>query len=89
MNSLSTQLHVPPEQARELAEELVSGTFKCPLGGDYVLADPHAVQIRRQAQPSANGTEELPPPGEPTRDGAVTSPTGTTSERKLWTSTAA
>ena len=40
MNSLTTQLHVAPEQARPLGEELAGGKFACPLGGKYVLVDP-------------------------------------------------
>jgi hypothetical protein len=40
MNSLTTQLHVPPQDARAIAESLVSGKFDCPLGGDYKLVDP-------------------------------------------------
>jgi hypothetical protein len=40
MNSLTTQLHVAPEQARILGEELAGGKFACPLGGKYVLVDP-------------------------------------------------
>jgi len=39
MNSLVTQLHVPPEDARTLAESLVNGRFNCPLGGKYELVD--------------------------------------------------
>jgi hypothetical protein len=39
MNSLSTQLHVPPAECRELAELLVAGRFDCPLGGDYALIE--------------------------------------------------
>jgi len=37
MNSLTTQLHVPPAKAEVLAEELVRGRFECPLGGEYEL----------------------------------------------------
>ncbi len=37
MNSLTTQLHVPPQNARALAESLTNGRFTCPLGGDYKL----------------------------------------------------
>ena len=73
MNSLVTQLHVPPEKARAIGEELVDGQFSCPLGGEYVLVDPLA----------RNG-EELPPPdGEPAPAAGNTSAT-----RKLWASTA-
>jgi hypothetical protein len=39
MNTLASQLHVPRELAREKAESLVDGTFVCPLGGEYELAD--------------------------------------------------
>ena len=34
MNSLATELHVPPADAKGLAEQLVRGRFECPLGGD-------------------------------------------------------
>ena len=40
MNSLTTQLHVAPEKARTLGEDLVAGQFACPLGGKYVFVDP-------------------------------------------------
>jgi hypothetical protein len=39
MNTLANQLHVPRELAREQAESLMDGTFVCPLGGEYELAD--------------------------------------------------
>ncbi len=39
MNSLMNQLHVPCDEAREVAEQLVAGKFVCPLGGDYVVAE--------------------------------------------------
>jgi hypothetical protein len=82
MNSLVTQLQVPPEEARALAEQLVGGKFDCPLGGDYALADPNiplpasgeGLPTRR----STNREESLPPPAE------AGSPNG----RKLWVSTA-
>jgi hypothetical protein len=76
MNSLSTQLHVPLDQAREVAEDLVGGSFNCPLGGQYVLSDPNA------PPPLPEATEELPAP-----NGAVASATAANG-RKLWTSTA-
>jgi hypothetical protein len=84
MNSLTTQMHVPPSEARALAEELIGGKFNCPLGGDYALVDPTS---NRAAQPSAASAEELPPPRPPTPDGADASAT-VTNGRKLWTSTA-
>ncbi|HYO25578.1 MAG TPA: hypothetical protein VEQ85_11600 [Lacipirellulaceae bacterium] len=37
MNTLANQLHAPPDQCRAIAEELVDGTFLCPLGGEYQL----------------------------------------------------
>jgi hypothetical protein len=77
MNSLTTQLHVPPGQAREIAEDLVDGKFKCPLGGEYELIDP----ITQHAN---NNGETLPAPGEVA--GEVASATG--SSRQLWASTA-
>jgi hypothetical protein len=39
MNSLATQLHVAPADARALGEELVGGKFVCTLGGKYELVD--------------------------------------------------
>jgi hypothetical protein len=80
MNSLTTQLHVPPESARQVAEDLVGGTFNCPLGGDYVLADPNAPP----PLPEETG-EPLPLP-----DDALTSLTvePQPNYRKLWSSTA-
>jgi hypothetical protein len=39
MNSLTTQLHVPPQEARVTAENLIAGKFACPLGGDYKLTN--------------------------------------------------
>lgn len=40
MNSLTTQLHVVPEDARTLGESLANGHFICPLGGKFTLVDP-------------------------------------------------
>lgn len=79
MNSLTTQLHVAPENARAVAESLVTGHLDCPLGGDYVLVDPLAqnAPIGRDAQRNANA-EVLPAPSEP----------DVGSGRKLWASTA-
>jgi hypothetical protein len=37
MNSLTTQLHVQPQEARRIAENLIAGQFDCPLGGEYRL----------------------------------------------------
>jgi hypothetical protein len=74
MNSLTTQLHVPPADAREVAERLVGGRFVDPLGGEYVLVDGEtALPFSRDAQRSANSGEALPTPG----------------GRRLWASTAA
>jgi hypothetical protein len=39
MNSLTNELHLPPEQGREIAERLVDGRFVDPLGGEYSLVD--------------------------------------------------
>jgi hypothetical protein len=39
MNTLANQLHVPRELALKEAESLMDGTFVCPLGGEYELAD--------------------------------------------------
>jgi hypothetical protein len=75
MNSLTTQLHVPPETARPIAESLVTGHFSCPLGGDYVLVDPN----NPQPALGRKKDEVLPsPPGD----------TAGASSRKLWASTA-
>jgi hypothetical protein len=79
MNSLTTQLHVPPQPARPLAESLVNGHFECPLGGKYVLVDPLAqAPVSRDAQRSAPA-EALPAPKDQL---------ASTSGRLLWTSTA-
>jgi hypothetical protein len=39
MNALVSQLHVPQETAREVAERLMDGKFVCPLGGEYELVE--------------------------------------------------
>jgi hypothetical protein len=81
MNSLTTQLHVEPEQAKPLAESLVNGHFACPLGGKYVLVEPSSDNIAfgRDAQSSAPVAESLPAPA---------ADTSGNSARKLWASTA-
>jgi hypothetical protein len=82
MNSLVTQLHVAPEEARALAEQLVGGKFDCPLGGDYALVDPDIpLPARGEGLGEVRGgdrKETLPPPAE----------AGSPSGRKLWVSTA-
>ena len=82
MNSLTTQLHVKPEDARPLGEDLVAGKFVCPLGGKYVLVDPFS----RAAERSADPAEQLPPP--PETPGEPASATDAPTARKLWVSTA-
>jgi hypothetical protein len=83
MNSLVTQLHVPPEEARELAEQLVGGKFDCPLGGDYALVDPNIpVSARGEGLGDVgrgDRKETLPAPAEPGQ---------LSGGRKLWVSTA-
>ncbi|HEY3392139.1 MAG TPA: hypothetical protein VGK58_05505, partial [Lacipirellulaceae bacterium] len=83
MNSLVTQLHVPPEEARELAEQLVGGKFGCPLGGDYGLVDPNIPLPARGERPGegprGDAEETLPAPAELGAPSAG---------RKLWVSTA-
>jgi hypothetical protein len=75
MNSLTTQLHVTPENARPIAESLVTGHFACPLGGDYVLVDANSAL----PAPGQKREEALPnPPGDVAAAGG----------RKLWASTA-
>jgi hypothetical protein len=37
MNTLANQLHVPREQCRVVAEQLMDGAFVCSLGGEYEL----------------------------------------------------
>jgi hypothetical protein len=37
INSLTTQLHVPADQAMATAERVLDATLQCPLGGTYVL----------------------------------------------------
>jgi hypothetical protein len=82
MNSLTTQLHVPADHAREVAEELVDGDFRCALGGKYELIDPLAAQFSRDAQRSRENGEDLPQPN----NGEVASVT--VPSRQLWASTA-
>jgi hypothetical protein len=84
MNSLVTQLQVPPEDALDLAEELVGGKFHCPLGGEYVLIDPNIPRpARRERRGEGLRNEEtLPPPNRPTASN------GTDVARQLWVSTA-
>lgn len=96
MNSLTTQLHVPAEDARVLGEDLVGGKFACPLGGKYVLVDP-SVPLTVPGEGRGAATEgALPVP-----DGAVASATVNNAEqlpapgepasgggRKLWVTTA-
>jgi hypothetical protein len=53
MNSLIAQLHVSPEEARKIGEQLVGGKFVSPLGGEYELVTP-----------SLQAGESLPGPGE-------------------------
>ena len=92
MNSLTTQLHVPAEDARALGEDLVAGKFACPLGGKYELIDPFS----REAKPSADPADTLPTPGEPAGLPLPVAGEGPGEERasanvsgrKLWTSTA-
>jgi hypothetical protein len=75
MNSLVSQLHVPPEDGRVVAEKLIGGQFDCPLGGDYELID--AITGAPVRAVEGNG-EELPAPGQATA----------TPARRLWVSTA-
>jgi hypothetical protein len=39
LHQLNQQLHVPMEQARDVAEDLLDGELICPLGGKYELAE--------------------------------------------------
>jgi hypothetical protein len=54
MNSLTAQLHVPPQDARTVAETLVAGKFDCPLGGDYEL-----VPLPQRGEGLGEGGREL------------------------------
>lgn len=56
MNLLTTQLHVPPQEARAVAEDLIAGKFACPLGGDYKLIDGEV------ASTTGDAAEALPNP---------------------------
>jgi hypothetical protein len=58
MNSLTTQLHVPPQEARAVAESLIAGKFACPLGGDYKLITANGEVASAAGQPA----ETLPDP---------------------------
>ena len=72
MNSLTSQLQVPPEEARGLAEQLVVGQFVCPLGGEYELVDPLLRNAASHGAQNGENGEQLPTPG----------------ARRLWASTA-
>jgi hypothetical protein len=72
MNSLTSELHVPPEKAHEIAERLVDGRLVDPLGGQYELVDASSGD---RAASSIDGRQS---------ENAV-SPNAT---RKLWASTA-
>ena len=39
VHQLNQQLHVPMDQAKEVAEDLLDGQFVCPLGGEYQLVE--------------------------------------------------
>jgi hypothetical protein len=39
MSQLNQQLHVPMDQAKEAAEDLIDGRLVCPLGGEYKLVE--------------------------------------------------
>ena len=39
LHQLNQQLHVPMDQAKEIAEDLLDGQFVCPLGGEYQLVE--------------------------------------------------
>ena len=84
MNSLVTQLHVPPEKARETAEDLVDGQFKCPLGGEYELIPLAFGAGQGERLQRAQNGEELPPPVESALGGGHERENA----RKLWASTA-
>jgi hypothetical protein len=60
MNSLTTQLHVPPDQAHDVAEQLVGGHFEDPLGGKYQLLEDGE---RASARGHNEGGELPPTPG--------------------------
>jgi len=78
MNSLTTQLHVPAENARAIGEELVAGKFACPLGGKYVLVDPASPNAPADDAANEAKGEQLPASNQP----------APSSGRKLWASTA-
>jgi hypothetical protein len=59
MNSLTTQLHVPPAEARDVAEQLVGGRFVDPLGGKYELLEDGE---RASARGQTASNERLPAP---------------------------
>jgi hypothetical protein len=39
MNALTQQLHVPPDEARQVTEQLLGGRLVCALGGEYQLVE--------------------------------------------------
>jgi hypothetical protein len=89
MNSLVSQLHVPPADARGVAERLVGGRFNCPLGGDYELIDPLNVVVERETgreaeRNAANDADVLPAPN----DVVMANGDSDAGARLLWASTA-
>jgi hypothetical protein len=84
MNSLTSELHVPPDEAREIAERLVDGRFVDPLGGDYTLVDASGGWGRGPAEPPASvakGPSDLPVPNSPPRE--LWASTATSPENKF------
>jgi len=63
LNSLSHQLHLPPEQALAAAEKILNGRLICPLGGKYLLESGGPVPAWTSTALKASG--RIGPDGKP------------------------
>jgi hypothetical protein len=83
MNSLTAQLHVPPQDARATAENLVAGKFDCPLGGDYILIDPVNPDPTEDALDGGVGSATVRPDASPNAVQLLWASTATTPENRF------
>lgn len=60
LHLLNQQLHVPLEECRRVAEELLDGKLRCPLGGQYELAERDGARFWRSSAEPPGGRVEPP-----------------------------